>query len=383
MNSLPSAERSVRSTHRLRRLALFGVILVLQFGVFEAGLRVWGSSEAAPAFQGLFEGDPRAGYRLKPGARVHFATAEFQTDIAINGAGVRDDREIGDKAPDERRIVILGDSLVLSVQVPLDQTFGKRLEARLNAGARGVRYRVINAGVQGYGPVEEALFFERIAPALKPDLVLVTVFVGNDAEEAYVSAARLDGVSPAGIGAAGDTLRTHLRRLVRRSMVLQVLRLRVTSMMGRLGFSLTPPEPPLQSYAARPAPRVGEGLTVARRAVERIVAAASAVDARAAIVLMPARFQIDDGDYGRLRAAVAEAGGELVRDAATDRFQEALETVPAPRLDLLPVLRAAPPGPDLFFQANVHLTRRGHEVVGEALAAFIERHELAGPDRNR
>lgn len=31
-------------------------------------------------------------------------------------------------------------------------------------------------------------------------------------------------------------------------------------------------------------------------------------------IVMPARFQIDDADYGRLREAVAQAEGELVRD---------------------------------------------------------------------
>ena len=132
-------------------------IFVAQFVLFEVGLRTWGSSEAAPAFQGLFADDPSMGYRLKPGARVRFATAEFDTAIAMNSSGVRDDDEIGAKTPDERRIVILGDSLVLAVQVPFQQTFGELLERRLNATQSRYRYRVINAGVQGYGPVEELL----------------------------------------------------------------------------------------------------------------------------------------------------------------------------------------------------------------------------------
>src|SRR3970282_2867693 len=101
---------------RLRRATVFMVVLAVQFGLFEVALRTWGSSEAAPAFQGLFIADPDIGFRLKPGARVRFTTAEFDTEIAINGAGVRDDEEIGPKAPNERRILILGDSLVLSVQ---------------------------------------------------------------------------------------------------------------------------------------------------------------------------------------------------------------------------------------------------------------------------
>ena len=93
-------------------------------------------------------------------------------------------------------------------------------------------------------------------------------------------------------------------------------------------------------------------------------------------MLMPARFQVDDADYGRLREAVAQSGGELVRDAATARFDEALSTLPLPRLDALPALRAALPGPDLFFQRTVHLTPKGHQIVAEALDRFIQQHHL-------
>ncbi len=46
---------------------------------------------------------------------------------------------------------------------------------------------MINGGVQGYGPVQELLFFRVIAPAVQPDLVIETIFVGNDAEEAVAS----------------------------------------------------------------------------------------------------------------------------------------------------------------------------------------------------
>ena len=86
---------------------------------------------------------------------------------------------------------------------------------------------------------------------------------------------------------------------------------------------------------------------------------------------MPARFQVDDADYGRLREAVAQSGGELVRDGATERFATALDGVPVPRFDALPALRSALPGPDVFFQQTVHLTPRGHEIVAGALERFL------------
>jgi lysophospholipase L1-like esterase len=361
---------------RLRHLAGFAVVFIAQFAMFEIGLRTWGSSEAGPSFQGLFEDDPAAGFRLKPHARIRFTTAEFDAEIAVNGLGVRDDEEIGAKAVGEQRILILGDSLVLSVQVPFEQTFGELLEAELNARSNGLRYRVINAGVQGYGPVEELIFFKRIAASVQPDLVITTVFVGNDAEEAVASRGKLDG------GAARRPVResavTRLRRLLRRSMVWQILRLRVVSAAGRF-TDFTRPEPPVQSYAARPAPRIAEGLAITRQCLQTVASESSRLGARSAIALMPARFQVDDGDYGRLREIVSQAGGELVRDAATARFDSALSELPVPRVDLLPALRRALPGPDLFYQTTVHLTPRGHRVVAETLAAFIRTESLLAP----
>ena len=376
MSSTRSADRGAALRRRARHAAIFAIVLAAQFGVFEAALRTWSSSEAAPAFQGLFEGDPAIGYRLKPGAHVRFTTAEFDTDIAINATGVRDDEPLGPKAPDERRIVILGDSLVLSVQVPFRQTFGELLEARLNARSSGVRYRVINAGVQGYGPVEELLLFKRLVSTLQPDLVIETIFVGNDAEEAFTSASRLKPDARSTASLVRDSLSVRLRRLVRRIMVLQVLRLRVVAATERFTGILNAPEAPFQSYAANPVPRIAQGLSIARDCVEAIRVTASASGARTAVMLMPARFQVDDADYGRLKQAVAQSGGELVRDGATSRFNDELATLPLPRLDVLPALRAALPGPDVFFQQTVHLTPRGHEIVADALDRFIEQQHL-------
>jgi lysophospholipase L1-like esterase len=370
------------SAVRLRRLGAFLAVLAVQFAVFEAALRVWGSSEAAPAFQGLFMQDPEVGFRLKPRARTRFGTAEFETDIAINNAGVRDNDDLGPRGADERRIVILGDSLVLSVQVPFEQTFGERLEARLNGRQSRYRYRVINAGVQGYGPVHERLLFRKIATTLEPDVVLVSVFVGNDAEEAFSSRSMLNR-SQAPVEALRENVLNTLRRTVRRSMVLQVLRLRVTSATDRFTTAIVPPEPPLQSYAESPAPRIQEGIDTTRECVQDIAGQATALGARTGVILMPARFQVDDGDYERLKSGVEQAGGRLLRDAATERFQAALAPLGLPVLDPLPALKAARPGPDLFFQRNVHLTPRGHDVMAGALERFLVDSGLAADPGHR
>jgi hypothetical protein len=360
-----------------RRALLLLAIAGAQFAAFEGALRTWGHSEAAPSFQALFVPDGQIGYRLRPNARTRFVTSEFDAHIAINAEGVRDDRDIGPKPSNERRVVVLGDSLVLSVQVDRQQTFCSLLEARLNRHSGPFTYRVINAGVQGYGPVEELLFFRQIARRFQPDLVIETIFVGNDAEEAVASAPRLHRAGGAAAATTSESFVTRLRRIVRRSMVLQVLRLRIVSVTDRLPTWTAPPEPPLQSYAAKPAPRIADGLRISRDCVEGIANDASNAGARTMVMLVPARFQIDDADYGRLKAAVAQAGGELVRDAASERFNEALAQLPLPRLDVLPPLRAASAAGDVFFQQTVHLTPRGHEIVAEAMERFIREKGLA------
>ena len=203
-------------------------------------MRLRGGTEAAPEFQRLFTPDPVLGYRLKPGATARFTTAEFDSRITINQVGVRD-REIEPKAPGERRLVVLGDSLVMAVQVPLEDTFVARLEQRLNASAvPPATYRVINAGVQGYGPVEEVPVPPRrdVSPAARrgdPRPV-----PGNDAVEAAATAFRLrEGGTPrqADDGlSASQRFTQWRRRMIRKSVVLQVARLRVTTALDRFGW---------------------------------------------------------------------------------------------------------------------------------------------------
>ena len=66
-----------------------------------------------------------------------------------------------------------------------------------------------------------------------------------------------------------------------------------------------------------------------------------AAGARTAVVLMPARFQVDDADYGRLREAVAQAGGDAgARRARPSASTRRSRGIAVPRFDALPALRA-------------------------------------------
>ena len=352
---------------RRGRVLLAAVILVAEFAVLEAGLRMT-NSESAPAFQSLFMQDAQVGYRLRPSARATYTTMEYSTDLRINAQGVRDDEDIGPKAPDERRIVVLGDSLVMSIQVDFTDTYCHLLEQKLNTVDKAHRWRVINAGVQGYGPVDQWLFYRHVVEPLDPDLVIIVAFVGNAAAAVEKEALLAPGARPA--EALGESAILRFRRIARRSMVWQFARMRWDQLRAR--FVSAAREPALSTYLSEPPPTVARGLDVTRRAIGLIASRAAERGARTAVVLMPARFQVDDGDFERLAAAIHEAGATLVRNAATERYRTALEPLGLPTFDMLPVLLAQPDRGGLFFQRNVHLTERGHRVAADALYRFLE-----------
>jgi hypothetical protein len=357
----------------MARFVLIGLILLGQFAVLEAGLRMFGGMEAEPAFQSLFMPDDRIGYRLRPGTSVRYSTREFSNDLTINPQGVRDYDPILPKAPDEKRVLILGDSFVFAVQVPLEQTFGEQLEARLTRSDPAHRWRVINGGVQGYGPVEQWLFYRHIASAFQPDIVLIVVSVANDAIEAFDAKTKLDlGRVPDRTG--GERRETQLRSIVRSSMVLQLVRIRADQFRAR-AFAATS-ERPLAAYLEPSPTFVSEGLQLATRAFGNIAAHAHASGARVGIILMPGRFQTHDEDFRRV-AEIAERGGStLLRNAATERFTSALAPLGEPMLDLLSVFTPLPDPPGLYFVRNSHLSARGHRVAADAILAFVQANGL-------
>lgn len=357
----------------MARVVLIGLILLGEFGVLEAGLRLFGTMESQPAFQSLFMPDARIGIRLRPGISVRYSTSEFSNDLTINRQGVRDYDDIGPKRPDERRVLVLGDSYVFAVQVPLSVTFGEQLEVRLNETDPTHRWRVINGGVQGYGPVEEWLFYRHVASKFDPDIVLIMVSVGNDAIEAFDAKAKLElGHVP--LETQLQRSRLQLRQIVRSSLVLQLVHLRANQLQARTLAGTF--ERPLVGYLEHPPSFFFDGLQVAERAFGYIAAQARKDGAKVALVLMPARFQIRDEEYQRQSSTAERAGGKLLRNAATERFATALARLDEPTLDLLPIFSSLQDPEALYFVGNSHLTARGHRVVAEVLQDFLSRNRL-------
>lgn len=85
------------------------------------------------------------------------------------------------KPPCTLRIVLLGDSMLAGMQVPLEQSLARRLEALLNEQGDGeLRFEVVNCATDGFGTAQAWLIYEARCRRYQPDLVLLGFFATND-----------------------------------------------------------------------------------------------------------------------------------------------------------------------------------------------------------
>lgn len=133
----------------------------------------------------LYTSDPNTGWITAPNLRIRFDVDKpplhFLADT--NTLGLRGDSDIPPKAPDELRIVVLGDSFTWGIGVESKETFPSALERRLRDKiARPIR--VINAGMPSYGTEQELAFHRAYSEKLGADMVVLAFYVNDDGDNA-------------------------------------------------------------------------------------------------------------------------------------------------------------------------------------------------------
>ena len=119
--------------------------------------------------------DPILVYKHAPGLQRTYQGVR----VFINELGLRD-RNLEKKQDGELRILLLGDSVTFGWGVPIEATFGRKLESTL-ASTLGRPVRTVNTGVGGYNTVQEYAVLRTYADVIEPDVV-VLLYVKNDIE---------------------------------------------------------------------------------------------------------------------------------------------------------------------------------------------------------
>lgn len=131
--------------------------------------------------RGMYVADPGTGYRLAPNFHGVLHTPTFAIDVRTNELGLRGP-PLRDRGDGHRRVLLLGDSFVFGYAVAERDMIGAFLERELAGEGCGVE--VLSAGAPGYGPVHELFLLKRLVGELKPDVVVLCFFCGNDVPDA-------------------------------------------------------------------------------------------------------------------------------------------------------------------------------------------------------
>jgi lysophospholipase L1-like esterase len=205
-----------------RRLLASGGSLLLALLALEVAARIRFGTPLAERLPILtIEANERSGWRMQPGVE-HYT---YLNPVRVNALGLRGP-ELGPKAPDERRVLALGDSLIYGQGVADDQTVPAHLEALLNARTAGGRWTVVNGGHRAFDTRQELGLLADLTPVVQPDVVIVFWF-WNDIRERDVAGtqARLSASGPIAFDTGeemqgGAVWRWRLMQLARRSALL-------------------------------------------------------------------------------------------------------------------------------------------------------------------
>ena len=125
-----------------------------------------------------FEPDPILGWRGVPDSRANNYSFEFTIRLRHNSSGYRD-RDLPTSASAQPRVLFCGDSYTWGWGVDVEGRFDRLVQKRL--AQNGIGIETVNASLPGYGTDQEYLVFQRLAPVVCPDVVVLQ-FCENDVE---------------------------------------------------------------------------------------------------------------------------------------------------------------------------------------------------------
>jgi hypothetical protein len=121
--------------------------------------------------------DPLLGYSHLRKQTITFRSEGYSRST-INARGFRDGMYAVPKPAGTYRVCVVGDSMTMGLEVPLESTYPKLLEKQLRA--QGKNAEVINCGMSGTGTGQQLLGFRKNIAPLQPDMLIVGYHLGDN-----------------------------------------------------------------------------------------------------------------------------------------------------------------------------------------------------------
>jgi hypothetical protein len=332
----------------------------------------WPQRSAVTA--GMFERDPAAGYRILPNYRNEVRVPEYRTAIFTDSEGFRVPRQAPEPSPDCRRLLAIGDSFTFGVGVDAEAAFPLHLEDMLTHST-GMPWCARNGGVGGYGPLRSARLLRTQQAGFRPEILVHAVYVGNDLQDSnpatFLDQPRIEGGRM--VSERSGILHRARRFLRIHSHLYSFLRANLYDLY--LASPLAAKSQALDPIGLGEWPASIREITwpACADAIREIAAWSREHGARYLVVLVPAKYQVDETAWNVYRKRWNLPPDAFDRDHAQRVIRAFLDEEGIPALDLLPAFRGASFEEDLlYFRVDSHWTEAGH-----ALAAREIHRELA------
>jgi hypothetical protein len=396
-------------------LLLLFVSLLASLALVEAGLRLF-SQRYVALHQNAANNGSTVKYRnlpdglvtLRPGKSFRHQTACTNIEgISVNADGFRDRPWPSTK--DGQRIAVMGDSFVEALHV----ANGVHVAALL---ARLTGTQVLNAGISGYSTVTELFAYRRLVRPLRPDVVVLFVYPGNDVrgnscrldptrslcgEVGEHGVTYRDGKSAQGNRGAGtqpptptvddssggtvarlkDALRKHL-------VVYQALHDLKVLVQGAYNQLRGYVPPRWQLYLNRELPDWEDAWRITEDALKTLKDEVEADGARLALVAIPEHFTTSrEWRHEMMFGAASAVPDDFDPALPSRRLAAVAKRIGVPLLDLRPAMLAYRDANDLSYPyfsytCDGHWNPLTHYLASHATAAFLAQQGLVGKNQS-
>lgn len=225
----------------LQALALLGFSILIAFVLAEGLTRL-----VRPQSTVEYRVDQEVGQILVANQQARWVHQDYDVAVTTNSAGFHDVEHHVEKPPNVYRIVVLGDSFIEGLAVPIESGFTQQLESLLQVEIKDRRVEVLNLAVSGIGPAQYLRMLERRGLGYTPDLVLMAVYPENDFWDSYYDLSggpskafytiQMDG-SLQYIAPESSKITVQMRPYLRKSAFLTLMRqgMTLTALENRLG----------------------------------------------------------------------------------------------------------------------------------------------------
>jgi len=357
-------------------LLLFGVLVAL--ATLEGGLRFQYHllPMAVEKEHRFWQYDPLLGWSKIPGAEGPLVAYEYQTHVRINSQGLRDDEVPYRKPPEEYRILALGDSFTVALEVEKEQVSTEILEKLLST--KRVT-QVINAGTRGYGSDQEYLFLREEGLKYSPDLVLVAFCVNDVLNNSLDHQEGRKYAKPRFVLQDGQLHLTNVPPPQPSAGPLKSLsKLLERSYLYRFAREVLERSPPdelptyFQVYQTDYTPEWEEAWKVTEAILVEMQRATESVGAQMLVCYLPDQVQVSDSRWNQIVPHGGEASS-YDRDKPNRLLEELCARHGISYLDLTPAFRQhiAAGRPHPYFPVNAHFSVEGNRLAAQLIYDYL------------